>query len=204
MCSDMERIIERSKPSWNIKSLTGWRYREEIKAKSWNKNGDVCNYSLNNDLLFLRMSLFFFLTAAAISWHSWSSFFVRFYFLADVFSLVFFSLAMQQKSSFFCKFFLVKETRPPFLKKRNSQIESAFSFMNSAAAAIFHSGLSALSISVFISFWLGHQPIEGEFDFHQFWTWSSTESTSLTVVSVYQSQNKSKLFYFGKFFQCRH
>jgi hypothetical protein len=76
--------------------------------------------------------------------------------------------------------------------------------MNSAAAAIFHSGLSALSISVFISFWLGHQPIEGEFDFHQFWTWSSTESTSLTVVSVYQSQNKSKLFYFGKFFQCRH
>ena len=60
---------------------------------------------------------FFFLTAAAISWHSWSSFFVSFYFLADVFSLVFFSLAMQQKSSFFCKFFLVKETRPPFLKK---------------------------------------------------------------------------------------
>lgn len=92
--------------------------RGDQSAKSWNKNGDVCNYSLNNDLLFLRMSLFFFLTAAAISWHSWSSFFCKFLFFGWLISFGFFSLAMQQKSSFFCKFFLVKETRPPFLKKK--------------------------------------------------------------------------------------
>ena len=203
MCSDMERIIERSKPSWNIKSLTGWRYREEIKAKSWNKNGDVCNYSLNNDLLFLRMSVFF-LNCCSNKLTQLKLIFCKVLFFGWRIFIGFFFFSDAAEKFIFCKFFLVKETRPPFLKKRNSQIESAFSFMNSAAAAIFHSGLSALSISVFISFWLGHQPIEGEFDFHQFWTWSSTESTSLTVVSVYQSQNKSKLFYFGKFFQCRH
>lgn len=117
MCSDMERIIERSKPSWNIKSLTGWRYREEIKAKSWNKNGDVCNYSLNNDLLFLRMSLFFFLTAAAISWHSWSSFFCKFLFFGWRIFIGFFFFSDAAEKFIFCKFFLVKETRPPFLKK---------------------------------------------------------------------------------------
>ena len=98
--------------------------------------------------------------------------------------------------SFFVNFFLVKEMQPPFLKKRNSHIESAFSFMNSAAAAIFHSGLIALSISVFISFWLGHGSSTNRKwiwfpQSRQFWTWSSTKI----------NQN---FFYFGKFFPCLH
>ena len=106
-----------------LETLSLWLVEDiekEIKAKSWNKNGDVCNYSLNNDLLFLRMSLFFFLTAAAISWHSWSSFFCKFLFFGWLISFGFFSLAMQQKSSFFVSFFWLRKRDLHFLKKKLS------------------------------------------------------------------------------------
>ena len=113
----MERIIERSKPSWNIKSLTGWRYREEIKAKSWNKNGDVCNYSLNNDLLFLRMSLFFFLNCCSNKLTQLKLIFCKVLFFGWRIFIGFFFFSDAAEKFIFCKFFLVKETRPPFLKK---------------------------------------------------------------------------------------
>ena len=126
MCSDMERIIERSKPSWNIKSLTGWRYREEIKAKSWNKNGDVCNYSLNNDLLFLRMSVFFLnccsnkLTQLKLIFCKFLFFgwriFIGFFFFSDAAEKFIFCSDAAEKF-IFCKFFWLRKRDLHFLKK---------------------------------------------------------------------------------------